>query len=85
MDWSEVSAPVPVLAAPAQVPVPQAPGPVLVLVQPAVRLPALALAQVQALAQAWVPELASARAPVQVPGLQPLAARPWGLLPSART
>jgi len=40
---------------------------------------------VQALAQAWVPGLASARGPVRVPGSQPLAPRPWGLRPSART
>ena len=45
---------------------------------PAERLLALvpARAQVQALAQAWVPELASALVPVPVPGFQPLAARP---------
>jgi len=74
----EVSAPVPVPAA--LVPASQAPG-------PAERLLALVpvWALVQALAQAWVPGLASAQGPVQVPGFQPLAARPWGLRPSART
>lgn len=77
-DWSEVSAPVLVLAALAQVlqvPVPQVPGPVRALARPAERLPALV--------QARVPELASALAPV--PGFQPLAARPWELRPCART
>jgi hypothetical protein len=77
-DWSEVSAPVLVLAALAQAS--QVPGPVRAqAVVPAERLPAL----VQALAR--VPELASALAPVQVPGFQPLAARPWELRPCART
>ena len=78
-DSSEVSsAPVLVLAALAQAS--QVPAPVRAqAVVPAERLPAL----VQALAQ--VPVLASALAPVQVPGFQPLAARPWGLRPCART
>jgi len=83
---------VPVLAALApvpRVPVPQVPGPVRALARPAERLLALVpvpvLAQVQALAQAWVPGLASALVPVQVPGFQPLAARPWELRPCART
>ena len=55
------------------------------------RVQALAQARVQALAQArvqalaWVPGLASARAPVRVPGFQPLALRPWGLRPCAHT
>jgi len=81
---------VPVLAALApvpRVPVPQVPGPVRALARPAERLLALVpvRALVQALAQAWVPGLASAREPVQVPGFQPLAARPWGPRLSART
>jgi hypothetical protein len=49
------------------------------LAQPAERLPAL----VQALER--VPGLASALALVPVPGFQPLAVRPWGLRPCART
>jgi len=79
-DWSEVSAPVLVLAALAQVlqvPVPRVPEPVRALARPAERLPALV--------QALVPELALALARVQVPGFQPLAARPWELRPCART
>lgn len=78
-----LAAPVPVL----RVPVPQVPEPVRALARPAERLLALgpAWAQVQALAEAWVPGLASALVPVQVPGFQPLAARPWGLRPCART
>jgi len=82
----EVSAPVPVPAA--LVPASQVPGPVRAqALGPAERLLALVpvWALVQALAQAWVPGLASAQGPVQVPGFQPLAARPWGLRPSART
>jgi len=69
---------VPVLAALApvpRVPVPQVPGPVRALARPAERL----------LALVPVPGLASALVPVQVPGFQPLAARPWGLRPCART
>lgn len=80
--------PVPAALAPVpRVPVPQVPGPVRALARPAERLLALVpvLAQVQALAQAWVPGLASALVPAQVPGFQPLAARPWGLRPCART
>ena len=61
-DWLAVLVPVP--AAPA--PVPQVPGPVRALARRAERLLALVpvLAQVQALAQAWVPGLASALVPV---------------------
>lgn len=80
--------PVPAALAPVlQVPVPQVPGPVRALARPAERLLALGpvRAQVQALAQAWVPGLASALVPVRVPGFQPLAAPPWGLRPCART
>lgn len=76
------------LAPVTQVPVSQAPGPVRAQAPvPAERLLALVpvRALVQALAQAWVPGLASAREPVQVPGFQPLAARPWGPRLSART
>ena len=78
-----LAAPVPVL----RVPVPQVPEAVRALARPAERLLALGpvWAQVQALAEAWVPGLASALVPVQVPGFQPLAARPWGLRPCART
>ena len=76
-DWSEVSAPEQVLAALAQAS--RVPVPVRALARPAERL--LALVQ----AQARVPGLASALVPVQVPGFQPLAARPWGLRPCART
>jgi len=77
-----VLVPVPAALAPVlRVPVPQVPGPVRALARRAERLLALVpvLAQVQA--QAWVPGLASAL----VPGFQPLAARPWGLRPCART
>jgi len=68
-------------------PVPQVPGPVRALARPVEQLLALGpvWAQVQALAQAWVLGLASALVPVRVPGFQPLAARPWGLRPCART
>ena len=72
-----LAAPVPVL----RVPVPQVPEPVRALARPAER----PLVPVLALVQAWVPGLASALVPVQVPGFQPLAARPWGLRPCART
>ena len=80
--------PVPAALAPVlRVPVPQVPGPVRALARPVERLLALGpvWAQVQALAQAWVPGLASALVPVRVPGFQPLAAPPWGLRPCART
>jgi hypothetical protein len=80
-DSSEVSAPEQVLAALAQASL--APVPALAL--PAERLQALVLVRALALVQALVPGLASAPAPVQVPGFQPLAARPWGLRPCART
>jgi len=66
-------------------PVPQVPGPVRALARPAERLRALVPVLAQVLAQAWVPGLASALVPVRVPGFQPLAARPWGLRPCART
>ena len=80
-DWSEVSAPVPVLLAQAfQVPVPQVPVPVERLLAPVpVSVPG------QAAEEALVPGRASALGPVPVPGFQPLAAQPWGLRPCAHT
>jgi hypothetical protein len=75
-DSSEVSS-APVLVPAALVQASQVPVPVRA--QAAARLPVL----VQALAR--VPVLASALASVQVPGFQPLVARPWGLRPCART
>ena len=78
---SEVSAPEQVLAALAQA----SRAPVPALARPAERLQALVPVRALVQAQAQVPGLASARAPVQVPEFQPLAARPWGPRPSART
>ena len=53
------------------------------LARPAERLQALVPVRALVQAQAQVRALASARAPV--PEFQPLAARPWGLRPCART
>jgi len=74
-DSSEVSS-APVLVPAALVQASQVPAPVRAqAVVPAARLPALVR----------VPVLAAALASVQVPGFQPLVARPWGLRPCART